>query len=345
MYEAYYRLRERPFDLTPNPRYLLMTSSHREALSTIQYGLNGRKGITLLLGPAGTGKTTLVHAALEHPHENVKVLCLTNPMLSREEFFEFLTIEFGLDDALAKSKTQVLVELRRILRERREAGGFTALIIDEAQAMSYALLEEVRLLTNLETSTEQLLSIVMVGQAELAERLNEPKLYQLKQRIALRSKLSPLTAQEAAAYIAERIRIAGGDVASIFTRDAIAAIYECSRGIPRTISVICDNALVSGFAVDQRPVGRAIIAEVSRDFDFAPPGRQTSTAGEAAPVAVRVETEAADPAKLRPVSHRLLAPAVPLGQHALPDEGTVPANAGGSVRRGFFSLFARTANR
>jgi general secretion pathway protein A len=130
MYEAFYGLRERPFDLTPNPRYLLMTSSHREALSTIQYGLSGRKGITLLLGPAGTGKTTLVHAALEHPRDNVKVLCLTNPMLSREEFFEFLTIEFGLDEALAKSKTLVLVELRRILRERREAGGFTALIID-----------------------------------------------------------------------------------------------------------------------------------------------------------------------------------------------------------------------
>jgi general secretion pathway protein A len=344
MYEAYYGLRERPFDLTPNPRYLMMTSSHREALSTIQYGLSGRKGITLLLGPAGTGKTTLVHAALEHPHDNVKVLCLTNPMLSRDEFFEFLTIEFGLDEALAKSKTLVLVELRRILRERRAAGGFTALIIDEAQAMSHALLEEVRLLTNLETSTEQLLSIVLVGQVELADRLNEPKLHQLKQRVALRSKLSPLTAQQATAYIAERIRIAGGDVASIFSRDAIAAIYECSRGIPRTISVICDNALVSGFAIDQRPVGRAVIAEVSRDFDFAAPRRQDG-AGDAAPGGVGIAADAVDPAKLRPVSHRLLAPAVPLGRHALPDEGSAQGKIDRPVRRGLLSLFARTANR
>lgn len=345
MYEAYYGLRERPFDLTPNPRYLLMTSSHREALSTIQYGLSGRKGITLLLGPAGTGKTTLVHAALEHPRDNVKVLCLTNPMLSRDEFFEFLTIEFGLDEALAKSKTLVLVELRRILRERRDAGGFTALIIDEAQAMSHALLEEVRLLTNLETSTEQLLSIVLVGQVELADRLNEPKLHQLKQRVALRSKLSPLTAPEATAYIAERIRIAGGDVASIFSRDAIAAIYECSRGIPRTISVICDNALVSGFAIDQRPVGRAVIAEVARDFDFAAPRRQDAGSGDGTSGLARIGADAVEAGKPRPVAHRLLAPAVPLGRHALPDERPAPANTGGAVRRGLLSLFARTANR
>ena len=167
----------------------------------------------------------------------------------------------------------------------------------------------------------------------------------MKQRVALRSKLSPLTAQEATAYIAERIRIAGGDVASIFSRDAIAAIYECSRAIPRTISVICDNALVSGFAIDQRPVGRAVIAEVSRDFDFAAPRRQDAWSGESTSGVARVGADAVEAVTRRHVAHRLLAPAVPLGRHALSEEAPAPANTGGAVRRGLLSLFARTANR
>ena len=272
MYEAYYGMRERPFDLTPNPRFLFMTPGHREALSTIQYGITGRKGVTLLLGEAGTGKTTLVHAALElQAGDNGRAVFLTNPTLTREEFFEFLAYEFGLSDAAARSKPQFLRELNQTLRDRLKEGVITTLIVDEAQALSDVLLEEVRLLANMETSTEKLLPVVLVGQPELADRLNRQELQQLKQRVALRAALQPLSAHDTAAYVAERIRIAGGDVRTVFTPEAVAAVYECTGGVPRTISVVCDNALVSGFAVDERPVGPEIIAEVSRDFDLAAP--------------------------------------------------------------------------
>ena len=269
MYEEFYGLQERPFDLTPNPRFLFMTAGHREALSTLQYGISGRKGVTLLVGGAGTGKTTLVHAALEHQKEKrAKAVFLTNPTLTREEFTEFLAFEIGLSEDAARSKTQFLRELTATLLERCAAGIVTALIVDEAQAMPDELLEEVRLLANIETTTDKLFPVVLVGQLELAERLNGRGLQQLKQRVALRSTLAPLNARETASYISERIRIAGGDVRTVFSPEAVAAIYESTGGIPRAISVVCDNSLVNGFAVDERPVGRAIVAEVCRDFDL-----------------------------------------------------------------------------
>lgn len=282
MYEAYFGLQERPFDLTPNPRFLFMTPGHREALSTIQYGIAGRKGVTLLVGPAGTGKTTLIYAALERQSgtRDAKALFLTNPTLTRAEFFEFLALEIGLTADAERSKTHFLRELTATLTKRHESGAVTALIVDEAQAMPDELLEEVRLLANMETTTDKLLPVVLVGQLELAVRLQDERLQQLKQRVALRSTLAPLTRQETAAYVAERLRIAGGDVRSVFTADAVASVFEGSRGIPRTISVLCDNALVSGFALDQRPIGRAVIDEVRRDFDLHP------NAAAEAPVAV-----------------------------------------------------------
>lgn len=283
MYEAFFDLRERPFDLTPNPRFLFMSPGHRESLSTLEYGIAGRKGITLLLGAAGTGKTTLVHAALDRQDpQQPAVIVLSNPTLSREEFTEFLALELGLSGPAASSKTRFLRELDAALRERSAAGRATALIVDEAQAMPDALLEEVRLLANMETATDKLFPVVLVGQLELAERLN--RLPQLKQRIALRATLAPLNANETASYIAERIRVAGGDVRRIFMPEAVAAICESSHGIPRIISVMCDNALVSGFATDQRPVGPAIVAEVCRDFDWPLPER-AGAAGVLVPAA------------------------------------------------------------
>jgi general secretion pathway protein A len=298
MYEAFYGLDERPFDLTPNPRFLLMTDAHRDALSTIQYGISGRKGFTLLLGPAGTGKTTLVHAAIERQRGTggARAVYIGNPTLTREEFFELLALEFGLSAGAAGSKTQFLRDLHAELLRRHAAGMLTALIIDEAQAMSDQLFEELRLLENFETPSEKLLPVVMVGQPELADRLRQPSLQQLKQRIALRSTLPPLTTAEVGAYIAERIRIAGGDVARIFTPEAVAAVCQSCGGIPRSISVVCDNALVSGFALDERPVGRAIVEEVCRDFDLPVPG-DAVTAGAhaftAAAAVVEVPAESA----------------------------------------------------
>jgi general secretion pathway protein A len=269
MYEAFYGLRERPFELTPNPRFLFMTPQHREALTTLEYGLSGRTGIALLVGEAGTGKTTVVHAALgsqsvRHSH----VVYLNNPALTRDEFLEFLAAGFGLSVEATKSKTRCLTELTEMLAKRHAAGTMAALVIDEAQCLPDALLEEIRLLANIESASEKLLSIILAGQPEVATRLNQASLRQLKQRIGLRCSLQPLAAADTAAYVAARLRVAGAGVDAIFTPDAVQTIHEHSGGIPRTVSVIADNALVTGFALDRRPVDRAVVLEVCRDFDF-----------------------------------------------------------------------------
>jgi general secretion pathway protein A len=271
MYEAFYGLRERPFELTPNPRFLLMTPRHREALTTLEYGLSARTGIVLLLGEAGTGKTTIVHAALQSQRASQsRAVYLNNPALTRSEFVEFLAAGFGLSADAARSKTRCLTELTQVLATRHAAGVMSALVIDEAQCLPDELLEEIRLIANIESATEKLLSIVLAGQPEIAFRLNQPSLRQLKQRIGLRCTLTALSLAETAAYIRERMRIAGAD-ADVFTDDAIEMIHERSRGIPRLISVIADNALVTGFALDYRPVDREVVLEVCRDFDFGGP--------------------------------------------------------------------------
>jgi type II secretory pathway predicted ATPase ExeA len=269
MYESFFGLRERPFDLTTNPRFLFLTPRHREALSTLRYGLSAPRGLTILLGDAGTGKTTVLRAALseEKRPENRNVL-LTNPTLTRPEFYEFIARGFGLDEECATSKARFLMEFQRDVHERHQHGGLTTLIIDEAQSLPYELLEEVRLLANIETSTVKLLNLVLVGQPELADRLNEQSLRQLKQRITLRAQLAPLDLKETAAYIAGRLRIAGGNVSEILTKNAVLAIHEISTGLPRIVNVVADNALMGGFASHVKPVDAAIVREVARDFDF-----------------------------------------------------------------------------
>jgi general secretion pathway protein A len=238
-------------------------------LSTLQYGIEANKGITLLIGEAGTGKTTLIRAAIERSRgSNALLVYLSNPTLTRAEFYDFLASGFGLSREAAQSKPVFLRELERSLLLRRERGGISALIVDEAQSVPYDLLEEIRLLANLETSTVKLLPVVLTGQPELADRLNEQSLRQLKQRVALRANLPPFDLRETAAYIAKRIRIAGGDSAAVFTREAVEAIQRGSSGIARTISVVCDNALISGFALQRTPVDADVVIEVCRDFDL-----------------------------------------------------------------------------
>ncbi len=269
MYARFFGLNESPFELTSNLRYLFLTPKHRAVLSTLQYGISSRKGTTLLVGEAGTGKTTLIRAALAAQRdESASCIYVSNPTLTREEFFEFLARGFSLGPLAAQSKTVFLAELERALRRQVDEGRVTALVIDEAQSLSYELLEEVRLLANMETDSGKLLPVVLAGQPELADRLNEPSLRQLKQRIALRCDLRPLDLRETAAYIAARLRSAGGDGRDVFTREAVVAIHEQSRGIPRTISVIGDNALINGFAVGRRPVGHDLVMEACRDLDF-----------------------------------------------------------------------------
>lgn len=269
MYQAFYGLAELPFELSPDPSYLYLTPRHREALANLEYGISARKSLTLLTGEAGTGKTTLVRAALRSEAcRSARVLYLNNPTLTRTEFLDFLAHGFGLTQQASSSKSEMLRQLERELVEGRRRGITTALVIDEAQSLSYELLEEIRLLANIESNTEKLLPLVLAGQPELAVRLNEPSLRQLKQRVALRCALGLLSLNETAAYMAGRIRRAGADGSTLFTREAVRLIYERSRGVPRTISVICDNALVSGFALQQKPVSAQIVHEVCRDFDF-----------------------------------------------------------------------------
>ncbi len=277
MYEQFYGFREPPFELTPNPKFLVVTDSHREVLSNLQYGLSSCKGIMVVTGEAGTGKTTLVRTALgaEQQHGALDVY-INNPTLTRPEFFEYLAQAFQLSRDAERSKAVFLLEFERLLLRRRETGSACALVIDEAQSMPLDLLEEIRLLANIETSTTKLLAVVLVGQPQLAERLNDPSLCQLKQRVVLRCDLRPLDLKGTATYIAARVRSAGGEPTRIFTRESVLVIHDRSRGIPRLINVICDNTLVSGFAMDRRPVGQDIVLEVCNDLDLRPDGTEQS---------------------------------------------------------------------
>jgi len=273
MYEAFYGLRSRPFDLTPDVDYLLLTGKHQEALAHLTYGMTAGTGITLLLGEPGTGKTTLVNKAIAaRPSESKgRVLYLTNPTLSRYEFVDFLANGFGLTPAAARMKTQLLRELQRpgVLGSGPDAA---VLVIDEAQSLSDELLEEVRLLANMQSSGGASLRVLLAGQPGLGDRLNLPRFNQLKQRIALRCRLWPLDLHETAGYIAYRIGVAGGQPARVFSRSAVVAIHERSGGIPRTINVIADNALLTGFAADQRPVEEDLVLEACADLDLMVPG-------------------------------------------------------------------------
>lgn len=296
MYQQFYGLRELPFELTPNPKYLFLTRQHREALSTLEYGLFSAKGVTALIGEVGTGKTTLIHAALESERcRDVTCVYLNNPALTRDEFLETLSLRFGLSAQAGASKAALLDELERVLRERRARGQITALVIDEAQSLSGELLEEVRLLANSETATEKLLPLVLAGQPELRDRLNEPGLRQLKQRVTLRCEITPFNQQDTASYMAKRIRTAGGDAAKLFTREAVMLIHERSGGIPRMISVICDNALLTGFGLGRQPVDSEIVLEVAHDFDL---GRGRETVHGAGVSAIEQETSLSQPSEM-----------------------------------------------
>lgn len=306
MYERFYGLRARPFDATPNPDFLVATRVHREALANLEYGIRSTRGITVLIGEAGMGKTTLLRKALAttgvagpspdtrpspEAGRGLRTTNLVNPTLSRGEFNEFLASSFSLSDAAATSKTRLLRELEAMLRRKRDQGELCVLVIDEAQRLPAELLEEVRLLTNIETETEKLLSVVLAGQPELADRLNEPELRQFKQRIVLRATLTALSTAESAQYIAARIRLAGGDPTRVFTLEAVNAICAHARGIPRVISMICENALLGGFALGRRPIDRPVVMEVCNDFDLRPlsgesPALPVASATSPEPVAV-----------------------------------------------------------
>ena len=269
MYETFFGLVSRPFDLTPDPRYLFLTPSHREALSSLEYGISARTGVTVLVGEAGTGKTTLIRATLDaRDQAKTKTIYMNNPTLTRSEFLEFLAAEFQLPTQTADSKTRLLRELEDVLLGMLHADITPALIIDEAQSLPFELLEEIRLLANIETPREKLLPIILAGQPELGMRLNHQSLRQLKQRVGLRCDLRPLDLSETGSYITARVKVAGGTAASLFTREAVMLIHERSHGIPRVVSVICHNALINAFALGRKPVTTECVLEVCRDFEL-----------------------------------------------------------------------------
>jgi general secretion pathway protein A len=233
MYLQHFGLRERPFELTPNPQFMFVTERHREALSAIRYGLMARRGITVLTGEAGTGKTTVLEVALRGQFPvAIHQAWIANPTLSRTEFIEAIARGFGLDPA--GNKVTLLSRIEACVRQSNAAGAVAALVVDEAQSLPTELLEEVRLLANIETHERKLLQVILAGQPELEARLQRPELLQFRQRIAVRCSLGALSLAQTVGFVSGRLRIAGGEPTAIFSADAVRAIYERSGGVPRS---------------------------------------------------------------------------------------------------------------
>src|SRR6202790_4808897 len=268
MYKKFFGLKENPFNVNPDPRYLFLTHNTQEALACLTYGIETSQGFILLTGEVGTRKTPLINKLLEWLHkERVSTAFVFNPRLSVSQFFDFMMADFGIHRE-SRQKGQMLLKLNQWLLERYQAGERAVLIVDEAQNLSPQMLEEIRLLTNLESSTEKLLQIVLSGQPELEQKLNQPQLRQLRQRITLRAKTRQLTLEETQGYIQERMRIAGAENAEIFSPEAVAAIHRFARGIPRVTNLLCEHSLVSSFVDQKNPVPVEIVEEVARDFDL-----------------------------------------------------------------------------
>jgi len=268
MYKKFFGLRENPFNVNPDPRFLFSTRHTDEAFAVLTYGIQSRKGFITLTGEVGTGKTTLLNKLLDWLHEqSVATAFVFNSRMNVTQFLDFMMADFGIPcDTTMKS--QVLIRLNQWLLERYRAGETAVLIVDEAQNLSPQVLEEIRLLTNLETATEKLLQIVLSGQPELEQKLSQPGLRQLRQRITLRCRTYPLTLEETSGYVQERLRVAGADGAGIFSPEAVEALHRYARGIPRVVNLLCEHALISAFVDQKRPVQAGTIDEVAREFDL-----------------------------------------------------------------------------
>jgi general secretion pathway protein A len=268
MYKSFFGLKENPFNVNPDPRYLYLTKQIEEALSGLMYGIQTRKGFITLTGEVGTGKTTLVNRLLHWLHERrTRTAFLFNSRINSTQLFDFVLSEFEIS-CESKTKSQQLMKFNQWLLERYRAGETAVLIVDEAQNLSYPVLEEIRLLTNLETSTDKLLQIVLSGQPELEEKLKQPQLRQLRQRIMLRCTTSPLTEDQTAEYIAERLRIAGADGEPIFSPKAVETVHLYSLGVPRVVNLLCEHSLVNAYAEQQRPIEANIVEDVAREFEL-----------------------------------------------------------------------------
>ena len=268
MYKSFYGLKENPFNVNPDPRFLFLTKQIEEALTGLMYGIQTRKGFITLTGEVGTGKTTLINRLLDWlHHRRSRTAFLFNSRMNSSQLFDFVLAEFDIP-CESKSKSQQLLKLNHWLLERYRDGETVVLIIDEAQNLTYPVLEEIRLLTNLETSTEKLLQIILSGQPELEEKLKLPQLRQLRQRIMLRCRTTPLSEEQTREYIAERLKIAGASGEPIFDTKTTETVHVYSLGIPRVINLLCEHSLVNGFVEQQRPIQPKIVEEVAHEFQL-----------------------------------------------------------------------------
>jgi general secretion pathway protein A len=286
MYCEFYQMTERPFNVTPDPKCLYLNARYREALAALQYGIGQRKGFITLIGEAGTGKTTLLKRLLDEFDEKTRSVFIFNTHVSFEEILEYVFAEFDLPVHNGK-KLYMIQRLNTFLLEELRTGGNVALLIDEAQDLEYSVLEDLRLLSNLETAKEKIRQIVLSGQPELGDKLSNPVLRQLRQRIAVSCRLLPLSRDEVSEYIQYRLHAAGCSDLKLFTRDAEDQIYHFSRGIPRLINVVCDNALVIGYALGKKRISGDVIAEAAADL-MPVQEQETETIKESAPVSVVV---------------------------------------------------------
>jgi general secretion pathway protein A len=268
MYKQFFGLRENPFNVNPDPRFLFLTPQTREALDELTFGIQARRGLTLLTGEVGTGKTTLLNRLLDWLRgQQTPTAFIFNSHLETSHLFDFILADFGVPFD-ARLKDNALLRLNQWLFERYRAGETPVLIVDEAQGLADHVLEEIRMLLNLETPSEKLLQIVLSGQPELEIRLKRPELRQVKQRITLRCKTAALTPEQTNDYIRARLRIAGANGTPVFASEAIEAVYLYSGGIPRVINLLCEHALINAYVEHVRPVPAPIVAEVAREFQF-----------------------------------------------------------------------------
>jgi len=306
MYKHFFGLRVPPFEPSPDPRFLYMTPQIREALACLQYGIATRKGFVVMTGEVGTGKTTVLKTVLStFAKGRVSSAFVFNPRLDVLDFLEFVMTDFGIPPKV-RTKSGMLLQLNHWLIDRFRERGLCVIVVDEAQNLSWELLEEIRLLTNLESSSQKLLQIVLSGQTELAVKLRDPSVRQLRQRISVWCRMQPLSWDQTQAYITERLRIAGANQ-PIFSPEAIHLVHRYSNGIPRLINLICEHALISAFVEQIKPIPSRIIESVSLELDLDQQpflisngdlsGVPKNTLPTATPIAVNGRTESIGSAK------------------------------------------------
>lgn len=266
MYLEFYGLRQAPFDITPNPRFLFHSAKHREALNHLLYGIRERKGFIQLTGEVGAGKTTLCRALLEQLDGRFSTALILNPVLNADELMKAIAVEFGLS-VKGSDRMETIAAISDFLLQQVLNGKETILIIDEAQNLTEELLEQVRLLSNIETDDRKLLQIILMGQPELRERLNSPRLRQLRQRITVRYHLNPLKLGEMGLYIQHRLSFAGGNGIPVFTRPALWRIFKYSQGVPRLINAVCDKALLAGFVAQSQRITFGMVGRAIRELE------------------------------------------------------------------------------